>query len=548
VQVVMSPKHVSRKMIIFLAIISLVLYTLAPISMAESAAATYQYTGSVQKWVVPAGVSKIKIEAWGAQGGTIPNNSNTGGLGGYVSGEQVVSAGQILYVYVGGQGGASRGSWIDGCDCYNNNGGWNGGGSGSGSRGPGGGGGTDVRIDGTSIADRAIVAGGGAGGFNYYGNNSYGGNTTNLWQLFQGENGDTNRHSGWYPNDEAGGGGGYYGGRIIHGDDPSSGYGGSSYYGSMTNGTFNHGVRNGHGMVKITIVELNTTPPEAPLVNEVKDNDTQLTGTAEAGSTITVTAGDSVIGTATTNEDGTFTVTIPLQPDGTILSVTASNSYGQVSEATWITVLESDVTPPVTEASLPQLPDSGWYGADVTVTLTATDDASGVLSTEYQVNGGEWQVYSEAFVLSSEQVNLVQYRSVDNAGNLEEAKSVQISIDKTAPSLSVELNITALLKPNHKLIPIVVTTTSGDATSGVASVTLTSITSNEPDNGEGDGDKSGDIQNAEIGTYDTEFLLRAERSGKADGRAYTITYTVIDNAGNETSVTKTVNVPHDRRK
>ena len=57
------------------------------------------------------------------------------------------------------------------------------------------------------------------------------------------------------------------------------------------------------------------------------------------------------------------------------------------------------------------------------------------------------------------------------------------------------------------------------------SFALTSVTSNEPDNGLGDGDTVGDIQDAALGTPDTQISLRAERQGSGDGRIYMVTYT-----------------------
>lgn len=57
---------------------------------------------------------------------------------------------------------------------------------------------------------------------------------------------------------------------------------------------------------------------------------------------------------------------------------------------------------------------------------------------------------------------------------------------------------------------------------------------------------SNHIQGAEIGSLDTEFMLRAERSGKGNGRIYSITYRAFDLAGNKTSTSATVTVPHDR--
>jgi hypothetical protein len=76
-------------------------------------------------------------------------------------------------------------------------------------------------------------------------------------------------------------------------------------------------------------------------------------------------------------------------------------------------------------------------------------------------------------------------------------------------------------------------------------VTLVSITSNEPDNGTGDGDTTDDIQGADFGTDDREFQLRAERSGSGGGRTYTITYEAVDDCGVSTTATAEVFVPHD---
>jgi len=58
-----------------------------------------------------------------------------------------------------------------------------------------------------------------------------------------------------------------------------------------------------------------------------------------------------------------------------------------------------------------------------------------------------------------------------------------------------------------------VTPHATDEGTGVASIQLVSIVSSEPDDGIGDGNTIGDIQEAEYGTADFEFQLRAERSG-----------------------------------
>ena len=90
---------------------------------------------------------------------------------------------------------------------------------------------------------------------------------------------------------------------------------------------------------------------------------------------------------------------------------------------------------------------------------------------------------------------------------------------------------------------ITATVTVTDDSDPSPTVVLTSIVSNEPDEGLGDGDKPNDIQDADIREEDYEFSLRAERSGGGDGRIYTITYTATDASGNTQNASATVTVP-----
>jgi endo-1,4-beta-xylanase len=77
-------------------------------------------------------------------------------------------------------------------------------------------------------------------------------------------------------------------------------------------------------------------------------------------------------------------------------------------------------------------------------------------------------------------------------------------------------------------------------------VILESVTSNEPDDGIGDGNHEPDIVGADVGTEDYDFKVRAERSGTGMGRMYTVVYRVTDAGGLETLATATVRVPHDQ--
>lgn len=109
----------------------------------------------------------------------------------------------------------------------------------------------------------------------------------------------------------------------------------------------------------------------------------------------------------------------------------------------------------------------------------------------------------------------------------------------TPPSLSVTVSPDSLWPPNHKYKTVEASFTS---TSDVASVTLLSVTSNEPDNGLGDGDTANDIV---IVDNDT-IKLRAERSGTGGGRIYTITYQATNTCGATVTATATVTVPHNK--
>jgi hypothetical protein len=112
------------------------------------------------------------------------------------------------------------------------------------------------------------------------------------------------------------------------------------------------------------------------------------------------------------------------------------------------------------------------------------------------------------------------------------------------PTIAVSLDPSSLWPPNHKLQDITAEVTVTDDCPGTSYV-LTSITSNEPDNGLGDGDTPNDIQNADFGTPDLNFKLRAERSGTGSGRTYIVTYTATDAVGHTASASATVTVPHD---
>jgi len=118
--------------------------------------ATFNFTGALQTFVVPSGVTRVGITAFGAQGGPAVNSGDLG-LGGSVIATIPVKAGTTLNIFVGGQGGLGTS-------------GFNGGAGGSGvdstwdaSHGPGGGGG--ATSTGTGGSGGLYGGGGGGGGW-----------------------------------------------------------------------------------------------------------------------------------------------------------------------------------------------------------------------------------------------------------------------------------------------------------------------------------------------------------------------------------------------
>lgn len=120
-------------------------------------------------------------------------------------------------------------------------------------------------------------------------------------------------------------------------------------------------------------------------------------------------------------------------------------------------------------------------------------------------------------------------------------------LDSEGPVARAAADPFVLWPPNHRMQEVEVELRVHDRCSerGDLDVALVGARSNEPDDGQGDGHTSDDIQRADLGQDDRHVLLRAERAGGGVGRVYTLTYAVTDAAGKTTEVDAEVRVPHD---
>jgi len=140
-----------------------------------------------------------------------------------------------------------------------------------------------------------------------------------------------------------------------------------------------------------------------------------------------------------------------------------------------ITVLPAqpfDITPPTTSVSFSDtIGQNDWYLSDVLVTLTAFDNenGTGVDRTEYSFDQQTWQTYTELFTISEEGTHTVYYRSIDKAENIEEAKSIEIKIDKTLPEIIVPVFVESYIYKQSLIIEF----SALDVVSGIASISAT---------------------------------------------------------------------------
>lgn len=210
------------------------------------ASKSFIYTGGIESFTAPY-TGTYRFDVYGGAGASL---SYAGGKGGYSTGTVTLTAGDSVYIAVGGAGNGTTA-------------GYNGGGSGSG-EGRSGGGATHIGktlglLKDTSKDNLYIVAGGGGGGSGKAAGGAGGGTSGG-----QGGSGSVGPAAGGTQTsgyafgqgasngNGGGGGGGLYGGYAT--SYGAGGGGGSGYIGGVSNGTTTAGQQSGNGSAVITYI------------------------------------------------------------------------------------------------------------------------------------------------------------------------------------------------------------------------------------------------------------------------------------------------------
>ncbi|MCO2389803.1 BapA prefix-like domain-containing protein [Pseudomonas aeruginosa] len=200
-----------------------------------------------------------------------------------------------------------------------------------------------------------------------------------------------------------------------------------------------------------TSITVDGVAPNAPVVEP--SNGSELSGTAEPGSSVTLTDGNgNPIGQTTADANGnwSFTPSTPL-PDGTVVNVVARDAAGNSSPPASVTV---DAVAPATPTVDPSNGTTLSGTAEPGATVTLTDGNGNPIGQVTADGSGNWTFTPSTPIANGTVVNVV---AQDAAGNSSPGASV--TVDSQAPAAPV-------VNPSNG------TTLSGTAEPG-ATVTLT---------------------------------------------------------------------------
>jgi hypothetical protein len=266
---------------------------------------------------------------------------------------------------------------------------------------------------------------------------------------------------------------------------------------------------------------------------------------------------DETLGTPTASDGCSASVTVTRTgvPAGnnfpvgtTIVTYTADDGHGHTKNA-YQTVTVTDDTPPTVTAPANIEVNAPANSCSVSLdpgTPTVGDNCPGV--TYAGVRSDSLPLNAPYPVGITTITWTATDASTDALNNTATAiQTVKVN-DVTAPTITLTAGAIVLSPPNHSYQTLTMSqlvasaSDDCDASVDINDVVISQATSDEVENGPGNGD--GNTENDIVIAPDCKSLqLRAERHGSADGRVYKITLKVKDSSGNVTTAVRTVIVP-----
>ncbi|MBB4689068.1 OmpL47-type beta-barrel domain-containing protein [Amycolatopsis jiangsuensis] len=199
------------------------------------------------------------------------------------------------------------------------------------------------------------------------------------------------------------------------------------------------------GMAHFTVVSSDTTAPT--VTAEVAGNQ-DADGNYVGKATVTVKAADDESGVDKTEykvDEGEWTAyaepVVVSTAGAHTVHYRATDKAGNASteEAATFTVVEGDdSTAPTVAMTVSGDLDANWsYIEEATVTVEAMDTGSGVAKVEYQVDGGEWTVYTDPVKVTGLGKHTVLHRATDKAGNVSAEEGGAFTIVAAPPGPDV---------------------------------------------------------------------------------------------------------------
>jgi hypothetical protein len=237
---------------------------------------------------------------------------------------------------------------------------------------------------------------------------------------------------------------------------------------------------------------------------------------ADDESTVSSTTG---CGAASVSSDG----------EAFVFTCTAASAGGVTSQS--VTVRRDASRPALDLPTSVTAEAASPAGARVSYAATAVDPLSGVAAVSCLPVSGA------LFPLGTTSVSCT---ARDHAG-LESRGAFTVTVQDTiAPVITrVTPSVMALWPANHAMHDIMLDVAASDNLGPAPVCTVTGVSSNEPENGLGDGDTPNDW----VITGELSVQLRAERDARGTGRTYTVALRCTDAAGNAATSSTTVTVP-----